>query len=206
MELEALLNQLRLDPGFMSNVAAWERIPARPARYAEFPPLLDSRLVTALRSKGLNPLYVHQAEAIDAALDGQNVVLVTGTASGKSLAYHIPTLQYMLQQPGATALYLFPTKALSQDQAAALAELLAAIDEFPRIPVNVYDGDTPQGHRTRIREESGIVITIRICPWAYCLITRVGQASSRTCESSSWTSCIHIVASSAATWRMCYGG
>ncbi len=159
MDLDDLLNQLRFDPSFMNNVAAWERIPARPAQYAEFPPTLDARLVSALRAKGMSPLYTHQVQAIDASLDGQNVVLVTGTASGKTLAYHLPTLQFMLQQPDATALYLFPTKALSQDQAAALGELLGALEGFPRIPVNVYDGDTPQGHRTRIRKEGGVIIT-----------------------------------------------
>lgn len=159
MDLLTLLNQLRFDPGFMTNVAAWERIPARPARYAEFPAALDQPLVDLVRRMGYSPLYTHQAEAIEAVLDGQNVVLVTGTASGKSLAYHLPTLQFILREPGASALYLFPTKALAQDQAAALGDLLAALAPTPRIPLNLYDGDTPQSHRMRIRKEGGIIIS-----------------------------------------------
>lgn len=143
----------------MSNVVAWERLPARAAQYADFPSQLDARLAAMVRRLGFAPLYTHQAEAIEEALDGQNVVLVTGTASGKSLAYHLPTLQFMVQQPAVTALYLFPTKALAQDQAAALGEILTALEGAPTIPVSVYDGDTPQSHRTRIRNQGGIIIS-----------------------------------------------
>jgi DEAD/DEAH box helicase domain-containing protein len=159
MDVETLLNQLRFDPGFMENVAAWERLPARPARYSEFPSTLESQLVDLVKKMGFAPLYTHQAEAVEAALDGQNVVLVTGTASGKSLAYHLPTLQFMLQEPGASALYLFPTKALAQDQYMALGNMLAALEPQPGIPLNLYDGDTPQSHRTRIRKEGGIIVS-----------------------------------------------
>src|SRR5574341_1009541 len=159
MPLTDLLDRLRLDPDFMANVAAWERLPERAARYAEFPPTLDPRLIDLTRRLHHAPLYTHQAGAIDAALHRQNVVLVTGTASGKSLAYHLPALQAILHHPQATALYLFPTKALAQDQAAALADLIAALDPDPPIPVGVYDGDTPSDRRTRIRREGGIVIS-----------------------------------------------
>src|SRR5688500_6252648 len=88
MDASPLLNQLRLDSDFMANVAAWERMPAREGQYAEFPAMLDRRLIELVREMGVSPLYTHQVEAMEAALDGQNVVLVTGTASGKSLAYH----------------------------------------------------------------------------------------------------------------------
>lgn len=162
MSLTDLLDQLRFDTRFMRNVAAWERIPAQAPRYAEFPDALAPSLVDLTRQSGYAPLYIHQARAIDSALSGQNVVLVTGTASGKSLAYHLFTLQTRLDDPRATALYIFPTKALAQDQAAGLTELLDVLtpsEPTTRIPVNVYDGDTPSGRRTRIRREGGIVIT-----------------------------------------------
>lgn len=159
MDAAELLNQLRFDPNFMGNVAAWERMPAREGRYAEFPAMLDRRLIDLVREMGVSPLYTHQAEAVEAALDGQNVVLVTGTASGKSLAYHLPTLQALIREPNASALYLFPTKALAQDQAAALGQLIGALGSDPRIPLNLYDGDTPQSHRTRIRKEGGVIIS-----------------------------------------------
>ncbi len=159
MELASLLDTLRRDRDFIGNVTAWEHIPARPARYADFPPALDRRLVEMARRLGFSPLYTHQAEAVDAVLGGESVVMVAGTASGKSLAYHLPALQFALQDPHATALYLFPTKALAQDQAAALADLIATLEPDPPIPVNVYDGDTSSDRRTKIRREGGIVIS-----------------------------------------------
>jgi DEAD/DEAH box helicase domain-containing protein len=159
MTIDIVLDQLRLDQRFMENVAAWERIPARPAQYAEFPAGLDRRLVEMVQRAGYSPLYVHQAQAVEAALGGEHVVLVTGTASGKSLAYHLPTLQFRLQDPAANALYLFPTKALAQDQAAALNELLDALDSPAPIPANVYDGDTSSSRRTKIRREGGVILS-----------------------------------------------
>jgi DEAD/DEAH box helicase domain-containing protein len=167
MDMTTLLDRLRMDRRFVENVAAWERLPARAARYAEFPAALDRRLIDVARHLGLSPLYTHQGQAVEAALSGQNVALVTGTASGKSLAYHLPTLHLMLQDPRATALYLFPTKALAQDQAAALGEILAALEPEPPVTapvaapvaVNVYDGDTPSGQRARIRRAGGVVIS-----------------------------------------------
>jgi DEAD/DEAH box helicase domain-containing protein len=159
MNLAQLLENLRFDDRFMKNVVAWERIAARPARYADFPVALDERLVGLVRRMGFSPLYSHQAQAVEAALRGEHVVVVTGTASGKSLAYHLAALQGILRDPEATALYLFPTKALAQDQAAALGEMVDALDPDEPIRFDVYDGDTPSGQRTRIRREGGIVIS-----------------------------------------------
>ncbi len=159
MSLSSLLEGWRLDHRFMDNVAAWERLSALPARYADFPASLDPRLVTLLHKLDLSPLYVHQAQAVEAALTEENVVLVTGTASGKSLAYHLPTLQHLLKEPSSTALYLFPTKALAQDQAAALRDLLDALDLEIPIPLNIYDGDTSSAQRTRIRQAGGVLIS-----------------------------------------------
>ncbi len=159
MSVHAALDSLRFDPQFMRSVSAWERIAPRPARHADFPAELDPRLVAALRARGTAPLYNHQAAAVRAALSGQNVAVVTGTASGKTLCYNLPVLQTLLAQPEARALYLFPTKALAQDQAAALADLLTSLDAVDHIPVRTYDGDTATSQRRAVREQARLLIT-----------------------------------------------
>jgi DEAD/DEAH box helicase domain-containing protein len=159
MPIHAVLDSLRRDAKFMANVTAWERLPARPAHYADFPAGLDPRVLDALRQRGEAPLYTHQAAAVEAALAGDNVVVVTATASGKTLAYNLPVIHALLQDADATALYLFPTKALAQDQAAALNALLSAVGVAEMIPVRIYDGDTPRGQRRAAREEARILIT-----------------------------------------------
>ncbi len=159
MPVEEALERLRLDPVFMKNVSAWERIPARPARYAEFPPQVSPRLVDALRRQDMTPLYSHQAAAVEAALAGENVVVVTGTASGKTLCYNLPVLQTLLSDPEARGLYLFPTKALSQDQSAGLNNFLDVLNAAEQIPVRTYDGDTPRARRRAIRDDVRILIT-----------------------------------------------
>jgi DEAD/DEAH box helicase domain-containing protein len=159
MAVTDALERLRLDPGLMSNITAWERIPARPASYADFPPALDARLVDALRQVGASPLYTHQAAAVEAALVGENVVIVTGTASGKTLCYNLPVLQSMLDEPEARALYIFPTKALAQDQTAALGQFLEVLGAAERLPVRTYDGDTPRAARADVRQEARVLVT-----------------------------------------------
>ncbi|MCJ7513605.1 MAG: DEAD/DEAH box helicase, partial [Anaerolineales bacterium] len=144
MPIEDALRALRHDPGFMRNVTAWEPMRARPARYAPTPNGLNARLVAALHELGLSPLYSHQAAALEASQAGENVVVVTGTASGKTLCYNLPVLQTLLSDPLARALYLFPTKALAQDQAAVLTGLLRALSAEDQVVVRTYDGDTPQ--------------------------------------------------------------
>lgn len=159
MSILEAIEHLRFDRQFMAHVTAWERLPARPARFAEFPTSLDLRMIAALRHRGIPSLYTHQAEAVEAALAGDNVVVVSGTASGKTLCYTLPTLQTLLSDPEARALYLFPTKALSQDQAAALADILEALNAADSIRLRTYDGDTPQAHRRATRDEARILIT-----------------------------------------------
>lgn len=159
MSIHALLESLRLDSQFMRNVRAWERLPARPAHYADFPEGLNPRLIAALRKLGQSPLYTHQAAATQAGLAGANVVTVTGTASGKSLGYNLPVLNRLLSDPQARALYLFPTKALAQDQAAALTTLLESLEAVDQIPVRTYDGDTPRTQRRQFRDEARILIS-----------------------------------------------
>ncbi len=157
MSVQSVLDRLRQDEKFLSHIAAWERLPARPAREAPFPPDLDSALIGTLRRLGVERLYCHQAQAITAALSGENVVMVTPTASGKTLGYNLPVLQACLRSPDTRALYLFPTKALAQDQATALNTFIDALDA--PIGVHVYDGDTPSSQRQTIRRQSGIIIS-----------------------------------------------
>jgi DEAD/DEAH box helicase domain-containing protein len=159
VSVESVLESLRFDPEFMKHVAAWERLPARPAHYADPPAALDARLAAALRARDLAPLYTHQAVAVEAALAGDNVTVVTGTASGKTLCYNLPVLQDLLTDPEARALYLFPTKALAQDQAAELAAFLSTLEGEPAVAVRLYDGDTPQAQRRAVRDEARLLIT-----------------------------------------------
>ncbi|MBN1265785.1 MAG: DEAD/DEAH box helicase [Anaerolineales bacterium] len=159
MPVEDVLNQLRNNSSFMENVSAWEQLPARPAHYAPFPESLDLVLIRILEEQGTTPLYTHQAEAVKAALSGQNVVIETGTASGKTLCYTLPVLQMLLADRDARALYLFPTKALAQDQSAALAGFQRSLAPGQTVTAATYDGDTPQSQRRRIREDVRILIT-----------------------------------------------
>jgi DEAD/DEAH box helicase domain-containing protein len=110
MNLSAVLTALRQDSDFMRCVTAWERIPALSARTASWPAGLDPRLVAAAQAQGIEQPYTHQAQAIAAALAGEHVILATSTASGKTLAYNLPVLQALLNDPAACALYLFPPK------------------------------------------------------------------------------------------------
>jgi len=155
--LPALLDHLRTNRDFVANVVAWERIPARPARYAPLPDAVDPRLAAALRARGIEQLYSHQAAAVEAVGRGENVVVATATASGKSMAYTLPVLSRLAADPAARALYLFPTKALAHDQEAETASITNAA----RLPVQIhtYDGDTPRGKRSSIRQGGGVLIT-----------------------------------------------
>jgi len=160
MTLSNVLTTLRQDPAFMRCVTAWERIPARPARVAPWPAGLDPRLVAAVRDRGIEQPYIHQARAIEAALVGEHIVLSTSTASGKTLAYNLPVLHALLNDPAACALYLFPTKALAHDQLDVLSNLESQIPNLKsRIAVRPYDGDTPSSHRPAIRREARLLVT-----------------------------------------------
>jgi DEAD/DEAH box helicase domain-containing protein len=159
MTIESVLEKLRMDPQFMSNVSAWERLPARPARHVPFPEAVHPRIISALHESGQAPLFSHQGAAIEASLAGENVVVVTGTASGKTLCYNVPVLQTLLDNPEARALYLFPTKALSQDQSSALGEFLEVLGAQDQVQVETYDGDTPTARRRAIREDVRLLIS-----------------------------------------------
>ena len=142
-------------------ITAVRTLPARDAAFAPWPEALDPRLRAALDSRGVHRLYSHQAAAIEHALAGRNLVVTTPTASGKTLCYNVPALHRILQDPASRALYLFPTKALAQDQLAELHELCEVIQRTgdAEIGVFTYDGDTPQDARRAIRTRAHIVLS-----------------------------------------------
>ncbi|HUG65116.1 MAG TPA: DEAD/DEAH box helicase [Gaiellaceae bacterium] len=128
--------------------------PSRAPRVEPFPDDLDPRVASALVASGVTALYRHQAEAWEAARRGENVVVTTGTASGKSLAFNLPVLDAVAREPKTRALYLYPTKALAQDQARSLTEL-----RLKGLRPAIYDGDTPTERRWHIRKWSNLVVT-----------------------------------------------
>jgi len=142
---------------FQGDVTLDHMIPASVARFAPLPDDLRPELIRALTARGVERLYAHQADAYNAVRRGRHLVVVTPTASGKTLCYNLPVLQRLLEQPDRRALYMFPTKALAQDQ---LAELSALKHGLPiDLRVDTYDGDTSPGRRTAIREGGHIVMT-----------------------------------------------
>jgi DEAD/DEAH box helicase domain-containing protein len=143
------------------HVTAVRRLEAVEAQYAPFPESIDPRLIRAIGSRGISQLYTHQAEAITHAMAGRNVVTITPTASGKTLCYNVPVMDAILKDSSTRALYLFPTKALAQDQLAELhqmAELVGA-EGGGDIGVFTYDGDTPQDARRAIRGRAHVVLS-----------------------------------------------
>lgn len=168
MSLEETLKSLRADSALGRNLVFWKELPETPAQLVPFPPqpegstgrpggATDPRLEQAFRKQGIDSLYSHQAEAISRAREGKNIVVVTPTASGKTLCYNIPVLESILAEPEARALYLFPTKALAQDQ---MEELHGVVTDLEvDIKTYTYDGDTPGEVRRKIREAGHIVVT-----------------------------------------------
>lgn len=166
MDVRRILDRLRTEPSFGPHVVHEEVIPASAAAYADFPDWVHPALRAAYERRGIERLWIHQREAADLARSGRDVCVVTPTASGKTLAYNLPVADAALRTEGASkALYLFPTKALSQDQVTGLTGLLeqvAAIEPGPELTCFTYDGDTPPAVRRRLRERGTIVVTN---PW-----------------------------------------
>jgi DEAD/DEAH box helicase domain-containing protein len=138
-------------------LTAVRQIPAREAKFRPIPGWVASALSEAYRAKGIQELYLHQAATAELVHEGKNVVVVTPTASGKTLCYNLPVLNAVLENPDTRALYLFPTKALAQDQLAELHDLATRLDDS--FGVFTYDGDTPSDARKAIRERGHIVLT-----------------------------------------------
>ena len=154
VDLAELIDRLVSESG--AAVTALRRFPARPAQTVPIPDTIDPRLADALRARGIEGLYTHQAQALDLLGKGGHSVVVTPTASGKTLCYNLPVLQALLTEPATRALYLFPTKALAQDQLAELEELARAL---PELRIHTYDGDTPQDARRAVRARANVVLT-----------------------------------------------
>ena len=157
MNVDQLIDSLREDRDFLSCVSNWQVLPAREASYAAWPAGVQEKLIRALGARGIARLYTHQAAAVDKALRREDVCVVTPTASGKTLCYNVPILSEILRNDDARALYLFPTKALSQDQVAELYELITQMDVD--IKTYTYDGDTPAAARKAIRQAGHVVVT-----------------------------------------------
>jgi len=156
MQIRELLDELLTSLETGPLITAVRHFDAKPPVFAPFPSSLDPRIVEALKARGVQQLYSHQAKAFDTVAKGEHLVVVTPTASGKTLCYNLPVLQALVQQPEARVLYLFPTKALAQDQ---LAELMELSKSLPDMRMFTYDGDTPQDARRSVRARANLVLT-----------------------------------------------
>jgi DEAD/DEAH box helicase domain-containing protein len=155
--LSDMINFLKSDELFQANIVHWHTIPEKEAILKDIPSCVDNRLENALKRRGIERLYTHQATAYETVKSKQNFTAITPTASGKTLCYNLPVLQKIIDEPNSRALYLFPTKALAQDQKTELNEI---IDELEmNINSYTYDGDTPANIRQKVRNAGHIVIT-----------------------------------------------
>ena len=156
MSLDALLSYWKRDPLTADNIVTWQTLPSRVAVTHPLPDDLPAPLREALSSLGISSLYSHQSQTWNYVRAGKSVVLATGTASGKTLAYNLPVLASLLENPDAKVLYLFPTKALTQDQ---LSNLLTIQSKIQNLKSSIYDGDTPQRDRPAIRKSARLLLT-----------------------------------------------
>ena len=170
MTLARLLAHWRSDPQVGPNLVEWRVMPKKSASFEPFPEDLHPTIKGALLSRGIQALYTHQAEAYRKIKQGNNIVVVTGTASGKTLCYNLPVLNFLMRDKNSTALYLFPTKALSQDQYAGLNSMidlpgdsiestLQASSMIEEIKYAIYDGDTPLSMRPKLRDQARLILT-----------------------------------------------
>ncbi len=143
---------------YNERVNATRRIKARPAVFTEAPKQLHPELQKWMGQNGYKQLYSHQAEMFEKAHAGKNVVITTGTASGKSLSFYLPVMQRILENPSRRAIFIYPTKALTKDQFRNIKEFVAFFGEN-RIQAGIYDGDTSPNERSRIREQANIILT-----------------------------------------------
>lgn len=158
-KITTILNRWRREPSISENVIEWRVLAPKSADVRPFPAGLSPELVIQLRAQGIQSLYQHQALAYESVQQGENIAVVSGTASGKTLCYNLPVVDSLIKYPHGKALYLFPTKALAQDQLSHLKETLSQIGE-PNINfASIYDGDTPQHIRSVLRRESAIIFT-----------------------------------------------
>ena len=160
MDAEAFLQRLQEQRFFAGQVVHVEELAPRPAAYGELTDPLHPATRAALSGQGIDRLYAHQAASIELIRQGKSVVIVTGTASGKTLCYTIPVMEALLEDERATMLFVYPTKALAQDQLRSLTAFQSA-DEQAKLSFlgGTYDGDTPQNLRRKIRDGGNIILT-----------------------------------------------
>lgn len=160
MNVRGFLDRLLTSPHTRKSIAHVKHLPARPARYGRLQQPLADPLPALLQARGLAELYTHQVQAIEPIREGRDVVVVTGTASGKTLCYNLPIMDSCLRQPQTSALYLFPTKALCQDQLGTIQDFLFGQPRLcDALRPAIYDGDTPTTNRRRIKSEANVVLT-----------------------------------------------
>jgi DEAD/DEAH box helicase domain-containing protein len=157
LTLAEWLERMEKNRRFMENVRTLRKIPARQGAYADYPGWVHPQLQAVLKERGIDRLYSHQARALECARTGRDIILVTPTASGKTLCYNIPVIQRILEEGETRALYLFPTKALAQDQMHEVHGLIGALKAD--IKTYTYDGDTPDDARQAIRKQGHVVVT-----------------------------------------------
>ena len=200
----SVLDALLAEPSIARGVVHHAVLPARAAEFDDFPDWLDPRIVSGLAQRAIERPYVHQAAAMELARAGRDFVVVTPTASGKTLCYALPILQAIADDPAARALLLFPTKALGQDQVTEFGELARAAGLH--VSASTYDGDTPAPIRSAIRGAGQVVATNPdMLHSAILPITRSGSSCSSSSATSSSTSCTRIAACSGDMSRTCCG-
>ena len=160
MDVVGFLERICQSSDYQGQLQHVETLPERPGQFGEPSRPLPGLLQDVLGQQGVERLYSHQVEVLEHARRGQDAVVVTGTASGKTLCYNLPILEGVLTNPEQRALYLFPTKALAQDQQKSLLDLVSRQKDLAnRVNVGVYDGDTPTAQRRRIRAEANLVLS-----------------------------------------------
>lgn len=163
--LKDLISFWNSDPEFNKN-CNWQIEQGYSGWYIDFPSTIDKTLKSILQEMGIKALYAHQFQSWEAVKEGKHIVVVTATASGKTLCYNLPILDALFHDPNLCALYIFPTKALAQDQKQNIFKILSTVEQ-PLPPllrdtpdlVGVYDGDTPQSRRPTIRQNVQLLFT-----------------------------------------------
>jgi len=158
-KIKTILNRWRSQPSIADNIVEWRQMAPKPAETSPIPEELTPDLKDWLDIQGIKTLYLHQEIAFKKINSGANVAVVSGTASGKTLCYNLPVINSLIKQPGGKALYLFPTKALAQDQLSVLRNMVSRVEHPDTLRVNIYDGDTPQHVRSHLRHDSSIILS-----------------------------------------------
>jgi DEAD/DEAH box helicase domain-containing protein len=158
VDTEEFLKRINRSRFFSDQIVHIQAIPERPAVFGDVPDGIDPRVQNILSKSGINQLYSHQASAIDSVRHGKNIIIVTGTASGKTLCYNIPAMETLINDTAATMLFIYPTKALAQDQLRGLTKFQEK-DSGITFLAGTYDGDTPANLRRKIRDNGNIMLT-----------------------------------------------